>query len=171
MEKTNGKTNDLKNTGLPDAKKMRRLVEDKLSRYFGIISISEASKEQIYRSVLLTIKDILSKKRAEFKEHVKAQQTKKIYYLCIEFLIGKSLKNNVMNLGLRETLEKCVFLFFSALTTESIKSIYCGFLLKNKKNTTIYCAFCVDKQKLMCYNYPNPLRAETIHIQININEI
>ena len=87
---------------LPDTEHLRELVDQKLSRYFGLTSIKEASKEQIYNAVLLTVKDILAQKRTEFKKSVKAQKAKKIYYLCIEFLVGRSLKNNICNLGLTE---------------------------------------------------------------------
>ena len=95
-----------KNEDKMDAEQLRGLVEEKLSRYFGLTSLSEASKEQIYSSVLLTVKDILAQKRAEFKKSVKAQKAKKIYYLCIEFLVGRSLKNNINNLGLAKEFDE-----------------------------------------------------------------
>lgn len=75
------------------------MLFSKLSRYFGVTP-EEATAEQIYKSVVLVTKDILTQKRADFKLNVKRQGSKKLYYLCMEFLIGRSLKNNLENLGI-----------------------------------------------------------------------
>lgn len=95
-----------KGFNVPDTEQLRKLVEEKLSRYFGLLTVKEASREQIYKSVLLTVKDILAQKRSEFKKSVKAEKAKKIYYICIEFLVGRSLKNNIRNLGLDESFRE-----------------------------------------------------------------
>lgn len=84
---------------------LRKGISDKLSRYFGTTP-EEANTDQIYKAVLLSVKDMLSNKRTQFKQNVKNQQGKKVYYLCMEFLIGKSLKNNLMNLGIAEEYKK-----------------------------------------------------------------
>ncbi len=83
---------------------LRYIIENKLTRYFGV-NIEEASKEQIYKSAALAIKDILSAKRTAFNAQVKAQSAKKVYYMCMEFLVGRQLKNNLMNLGLYNAFE------------------------------------------------------------------
>ena len=74
-------------------------LSDKLSRVFGTTA-AEATADQIYKATLISIRDILAQKRTEFKKNVTAQQGKKLYYVCMEFLIGKSLKNNLCNLGI-----------------------------------------------------------------------
>lgn len=86
-------------------KELRLGIENKLSRYFGTTP-EEANKDQIYKSVVLSVKEIMSHKRTEFKRNVKEQEGKKVYYLCMEFLIGKSLKNNLMNLGICDEYTK-----------------------------------------------------------------
>ncbi len=80
---------------------LRAGIEQKLSRYFGTTP-AEANKDQVYKAVLLAVKDILAAKRTQFKKNVTAQEGKKIYYLCMEFLIGRQLKNNLGNLGIEK---------------------------------------------------------------------
>ena len=80
---------------------VKEALELKLSRYFGV-NAEDANKEQIYKATILTVKDILTQKRSAFRHKVKKAQAKKIYYLCIEFLIGRSLKNNLRNLGIAD---------------------------------------------------------------------
>lgn len=82
-------------------KQVKEELESKLSRLFGVSS-SDANKTQIYRATIYSVKDILAQKRAEYKDKVKKQRGKTVYYLCMEFLIGPSLKNNLMNLGLEK---------------------------------------------------------------------
>ena len=44
-------------------------VELKLSRYFGCTA-AEASNDQMYKAVAMTVRDILTEKRGEFKKQV-----------------------------------------------------------------------------------------------------
>ncbi|MBQ8288509.1 MAG: glycogen/starch/alpha-glucan phosphorylase [Clostridia bacterium] len=80
---------------------LRAGIEQKLSRYFGTTP-AEANKDQVYKAVLLAVKDILAAKRTNFKKNVTRQEGKKIYYLCMEFLIGRQLRNNLGNLGIEK---------------------------------------------------------------------
>lgn len=78
---------------------IKEALSSKLSRYFGI-SGEDATPEQMYKAVVLSVKDILTDKRSSFKQHAKAVGGKRVHYLCMEFLIGRSLKNNLYNLGI-----------------------------------------------------------------------
>lgn len=80
-------------------KTVKEALESKISRYFGVRA-EDATKTQIYKAVILTVKDILTDKRSAFRRVVKQKKAKRVYYLCMEFLIGPSLKNNLRNLGL-----------------------------------------------------------------------
>lgn len=80
---------------------IRKLIVGKLSHNFGI-SPAEANDEQYYKALVLVVKDILTQRRSRFCQESAKQGTKQIYYLCMEFLMGRSLKNNLFNLGLEE---------------------------------------------------------------------
>ncbi len=84
-------------------KELKTAIAGKLARYYNV-TMAEAGKEQYFGALQLVIRDILSEKRAEFKADIKAQKSKRVYYLCIEFLIGRQLKNNIMNLGIEKEI-------------------------------------------------------------------
>ena len=82
-------------------KEIKELLETKLSRNFGCSS-ADASAEQMYKASALTIRDILAQKRNDFKKEVNREGEKRVYYMCMEFLMGRSLKTNLHNLGLEK---------------------------------------------------------------------
>lgn len=85
----------------------KKLIADKLSHFFGV-SPDVATDEQFYKAVAMIVRDELSKKNSDFRHTAKGQDSKQIYYLCMEFLMGRSLKNNLYNLGLTETFDKAL---------------------------------------------------------------
>ncbi len=83
----------------------KTLLENKLLHFFGV-SPSEATYDQFYRAVALILVDIMAKERADFNIRGDKSGAKRIYYLSMEFLMGRSLKNNLYNLNLTKTFEK-----------------------------------------------------------------
>ncbi len=77
----------------------KKMIAGKLTRYFGV-SLPEASREQIYKAVVMSVRDIMLEKRQKFHLKAKAAKSKRVYYLCMEFLMGRSLKNSIYNLGI-----------------------------------------------------------------------
>ena len=79
-------------------------LESRLAKEMGK-SVREASNEELYKGLLA-----ITQAEAEKKLPFESKKKKKIYYLSAEFLIGKLLSNNLINLGLfdeaREILEK-----------------------------------------------------------------
>lgn len=98
---------------VPQAKKM---INDKLSHFFGVTP-ETASVEQIYKAVSMIIRDELAEKNSDFRKTADSQDTKQIYYLCMEFLMGRSLKNNLYNLGLTDVFEQALKSFDVKLDT------------------------------------------------------
>ena len=88
-------------------KELKKNISDKLARNYGITA-KEATNEQMFRAIQLTLRDILAQKKANYNYKVKAEQGKRIYYLCIEFLMGRQLRNYIYNLGLAEDIKTIV---------------------------------------------------------------
>ncbi len=85
----------------------KELIQGKLSRYFGIAP-AEARKEQLYKAVVMSVRDVMLEKRHAFHIKTKAAKAKRVYYLCMEFLMGRSLKNSVYNLGLVDVFQEAL---------------------------------------------------------------
>ena len=89
------------------AKEVKESIVSKLSRQFGCTA-REASRDQMYKAAALTVKDILTAKRGEYKKSVNDAGAKRVYYMCMEFLLGRSLKTNLHNLGLDDEYEEAL---------------------------------------------------------------
>ena len=61
--------------------------------------LSGCTNEEIYYALLDMTKDLAAKKESEAGK-------KKVYYISAEFLIGKLLSNNLINLGLYKTVKE-----------------------------------------------------------------
>ena len=65
-------------------KEAKEAIVGKLSRYFGTTA-NDCTKEQLYKSVVMTVRDILLEKRKQYREATKKNKAKRVYYLCMEF--------------------------------------------------------------------------------------
>ncbi len=79
-----------------------KLVAKLISK--GISNPQGATNEQMYQATAQVLKDIMLENREQFKKRIKATGAKKICYLCMEFLVGRSLKTDSMNLGVYDKL-------------------------------------------------------------------
>ncbi len=85
-------------------REMRETIEQKLMGLFGI-NISHANKKQLYKAISLVIRDRIMEKWAESAEKVHQANGKKLYYMSMEFLVGRALSNNLTNMGMDKTIE------------------------------------------------------------------
>ncbi len=85
----------------------RELIIAKLSHNFGV-SPADATDEHYYKAVALMLRDIMRQDHKDFVAAAEKQNSKTVYYLCMEFLMGRSLKNNLYNLGLEETVQQAL---------------------------------------------------------------
>lgn len=64
-----------------------------------------ASNEQFYKAVSMSINKILANRARHFKAMNASTGRKQVSYLSMEFLMGRSLKNNLFNLGVSDTVK------------------------------------------------------------------
>ena len=76
---------------------IKESILNKLLRYYGC-TIDEATPKQIYAAVASTVRDQIMLKWRFEKEERRAKKAKRLYYLSIEFLTGRWLHNNLLNL-------------------------------------------------------------------------
>lgn len=82
----------------------KEMLENKLLHFFGI-STENATYEQYYKAVSMIVRDMMAQGRAEQSKKADEDGTKRVYYLSMEFLMGRSLKNTLYNLNLTKTFE------------------------------------------------------------------
>lgn len=85
----------------------KKMINDKLSHFFGV-SPETATDEQFYKSVAMIIREKLAAQTSDFRHTAEGQNSKKVYYLCMEFLMGRSLKNNLYNMGLVDVFDEAL---------------------------------------------------------------
>jgi len=90
--------------------KLTEMIETKLSHNFGVTP-DVASDEIFYKACVLVLLDIMGERRANFRKSVREQEAKTIYYISMEFLMGRSLKNNLYNMELTEKMQKALAKF------------------------------------------------------------
>ena len=77
-------------------------IQEKVENYLGK-TVADASNEEIYGALLAAVQEMAAEKE-------RTDSKKKLYYISAEFLIGKLLSNNMINLGIyqevKEMLEK-----------------------------------------------------------------
>ena len=86
---------------------IKEAIRDKLAHTFAV-SLENATDEEYYKASVLIVRELLTKGRAEFVSNAEKSDTKQIYYLCMEFLLGRSLRNNLYNLGLEENFRQAL---------------------------------------------------------------
>ncbi|MCL2294177.1 MAG: glycogen/starch/alpha-glucan phosphorylase [Spirochaetes bacterium] len=67
-----------------------------------------ATKLDIYMSVALAVKDYLSERWSKTQRTYHNEKAKRVYYLSLEFLMGKSFLNSLVNLGLYDEFNDVV---------------------------------------------------------------
>lgn len=83
-----------------------RIVSN-LSHSFGV-TMQEATDEHIYKALALVVRELLVRGQKDFSKRAAEQGAKAVYYLCMEFLMGRSLRNNLYNLGLEASVREAL---------------------------------------------------------------
>ena len=73
-------------------------IQEKLKQILGK-EIAQASNEEIYHALMTIVQEMASEKE-------RTDSKKKLYYISAEFLIGKLLSNNMINLGIYKEVKE-----------------------------------------------------------------
>ena len=92
------------------AEQIRLAMENKLE-YLMEVKPQLASDDQLYKAAALVLRDLMVEKRRAHRAKTTAERKKRIHYLSMEFLMGKSLKNSLYNLGLVEPFTEALTAF------------------------------------------------------------
>ena len=85
-------------------KQAKEMLENRLLHFFGV-STENATNEQYYRAIAMILRDMMTQARGETVKKSDESGKKNVYYLSMEFLMGRSLKNNLYNLNLTDTFK------------------------------------------------------------------
>ena len=99
-------------------KEFAKILQDNLTSEYGV-DLSVASHQQIYRALALICRQMMSENHKKFQSKAIGTGSKQVYYLCMEFLMGRSLKMSLFNLGLNDAAQKAL-----AEADISLDSIY-----------------------------------------------
>ena len=78
-----------------DSNKIGQRIENKLIHALGR-TISEATNDEIYKAAAECIRDDTMISWADSRKRIQEQGVKKLYYMSVEFLMGRAFSNNLI---------------------------------------------------------------------------
>jgi len=84
---------------------MKEAIETKLRRHFGC-EIAEATRENLFRSCALVLRDIMATRLVETENRIDRNDEREVHYMSLEFLMGRSFLNNAYNLGVYDVMQE-----------------------------------------------------------------
>ena len=84
---------------------LKEQLVTRLSRFLGVTP-RDADDVHYYKALAGILRDLTGGMRAEFTQG--KPESKRVYYLSMEFLMGRSLKNTLFNLGLTQLAEEAL---------------------------------------------------------------
>ncbi len=88
----------------PAAKPAATLAEELEAKLLHNFSVQpeDATDENWYNALAMVLRDRMRRERVRYISEAHKQDAKQVYYLCMEFLMGRSLKNTLFNMNLTE---------------------------------------------------------------------
>jgi len=90
-----------------DKQWIKSSIQGNLERIFGC-TLDEATDEQVYQAVALTVRDQIMDKFVSSRHLRHTDQARRVYYLSVEFLMGRALHNNILNLLQTDTYKEAL---------------------------------------------------------------
>lgn len=81
------------------------MLEEKLKKY-SELTLKEAKTGDVYKALARVAEEILLDKREKFHSKVAKSSSKRVHYLCLEFLLGRTLKTTLFNLKLNNVFKQ-----------------------------------------------------------------
>lgn len=88
-------------------KEFKKNVQDYLKTFYRR-EVSDASQQQIYQAVAYAVKDYIVDDWAATQKEIEKEDAKTVYYLSMEFLLGRALGNNIINLKADKDIRKAL---------------------------------------------------------------
>jgi starch phosphorylase len=95
------------NRSLTDTARLKNAILWHITYSLGT-RVDETTPREAYRAVALAVRDRLVEGRQATQERYRRTGAKRLYYLSLEFLIGRSLGNNLVNLGLLDACREAM---------------------------------------------------------------
>ncbi|MBQ7088963.1 MAG: glycogen/starch/alpha-glucan phosphorylase [Clostridia bacterium] len=80
---------------------LKKELEEKLQQNFSVEG-KDATDANLYNALVLVLRDRMRRSRVEYIHKAHKQDAKQVYYMSMEFLMGRSLKNTLYNLNLTD---------------------------------------------------------------------
>jgi len=90
-----------------DVEGIKQSIVGKLQRYYGVTA-NNATMQQLYKATASTVRDQIMQKWMVNRERRANDPGKRLYYLSVEFLMGRSLNSNLINLCSQENYRQAL---------------------------------------------------------------
>ena len=83
---------------------LQEALTAKLALNFGT-EPGEATNQEMLKACALVLRDVMALRGVQTAKETKKEQKKQVHYLSLEFLMGRSLKTSLFNMGLASVAE------------------------------------------------------------------
>ena len=90
-----------------DAERFRANLAARLRRQYGK-DISQANSHDLFDAVSASVQELIMPAWMATRREYEKKPTKQLYYMSAEFLMGRALSNNLINLGIKDEVRKVI---------------------------------------------------------------
>ena len=90
-----------------DKEMFKKDVEDNIKNLYRI-TLKEANQQQLFKAVAYAVKDVIIDNWMKTQDAYEKKDPKTVYYLSMEFLMGRALGNNMINLQTYEPIKEAL---------------------------------------------------------------